>query len=143
MRQFRIILAVVLTLGVGGCAAIGTVLDITSKIGSGIVNPVSVRDLDAAENAYGIAVAVSVNYRRYCWNKPLADFTQVQKVTCTNRRGVVRQMQASRRAAKTALVSARSLVLDNPTITPVSAISLAIRAVGDFQRITDAYKGVQ
>lgn len=127
------LLVAVLVLSLGGCALdpFGrSIFEGGSSFTTPITTPVGRRELAEIENAYGIALAAAVNYRRYCYGKPISALPDI----CRDRRNIVLTMQQYDQTAQRALRAARNFIRNNPTISAVSAIAAARQAVADFQQ---------
>lgn len=133
MRKLAIALAAVAALALAGCSG-KSVLEGGTSVTAPIQNPVGKTELVAVESAYGVALAGAVNYRRYCYSKPVQQLPSA----CKNRRTVVLKLQDADRKAHGAVVAARRFVRDNPTISAVSAIGAARAAVADFQSVANS-----
>ncbi len=131
----RIILVVALALSLGGCARLNeSILQGGLSPTATIQNPAGKKELAVVEAAYGTALVIAVNYRRYCYR------TATPTPVCKDRRKVVLAMQAADRNAHGAIVAARRFVRENPTLNAFSAIAAAKAAVADFQSIANANK---
>lgn len=133
MRRFLILCAVALSLG--GCAP-GTKLgDLLHTVTQTIQNPIGITDAVRIELAYGAAVTLAAEYRKFCWARTykalMAD--PVAKPVCERRRAVARIASIQRKNARAALIAAQNFIRDNPTLNAATAISAAWQAVTDFQ----------
>lgn len=128
----RILVLVTLALALAGCADSRSVLVGGSSITATVNNPVGRNELAALENAYGLVLSAAVAYRRL----PLCRTGQVETFTniCA-RRAVVLQLQAYDRQARTALLTARRFVRNNPTLSALSVLSAARSAIDDFRNV--------
>lgn len=141
MRKMLLLpLLLALAFAAGGCSKIEKLGGIVNAATTEIANPIGDRQLIALEATHGAAVTVAVNYRRYCYSKPLAELPQA---VCGNRRGIVRTLQAAKDKSRQALDTAIRFVADNPRISAVSLIAAAKQAVTDFQGTTAPYAAVQ
>lgn len=135
MRNLRIAAAIALVaLSLGGCAGtkVGDALHVVTAT---VANPVGTTDIYRVKNGYAAALALAVEYRRYCWSKPYAALMAdpVSKPICEKRRAVVRVAQKARQNASGAIRAAETFVANNPTLNAASVVSAAWQAVTDFQ----------
>lgn len=133
MKRIAILFAVALSLG--GCAP-GTKLgDAFEVVTRTIQNPIGATDAIRIELAYGAAVTLAAEYRKFCWARTykalMAD--PVAKPICAKRRSVARFSSIQRKNAKAALIAAQNFVRDNPTLNAATALGAAWQAVTDFQ----------
>lgn len=133
MRNIGIAIVLSLALLASGCSG-KSFLQGGSSLTATIQNPAGKKELAAVEAAYGTALVIAVNYRRFCYK------TATPSSVCKDRRKVVLAMQEADRNAHGAIVAARRFVRDNPTISAFSAIAAAKAAVADFQSIANANK---
>ena len=106
MKQFRIVLAVVLTLGIGGCA----VVEKAGEVISVITNPVGLNQEYQVEAAVAVVRRSALAYfqLRQCRRSETASVTNA-----CSRRAVKVQIQVVDRKLQVALVKFRA----NPTIS--------------------------
>lgn len=127
--------ALAITFLVSGCGAGSQVGSFIDKATATVANPVSATDLYRAKNVYAATLQLAVDYRTYCWAKPYATLVAdpVSKAICSNRRAVVRTIQAQRPKAAAAIVTAENFIRNNPTLNAATAVAAAWQAVQDFQ----------
>jgi len=117
MRKLALIVAIALLPSLGACASIN--------------NPINRTELYNAEAAYGLALSAAVGYRRLCVQRTPSIYPQC--------RAVVPKLQAADRKVQGAVAAVRAFVKDNPTVTPVSLIAAAQKALADFQAVEAQY----
>jgi hypothetical protein len=133
VKKIALVILLALPLALAGCSS-KSILQGGTSLTASIQNPAGKRELAAIEGAYGAALVVAVNYRRFCYQ------TATPSSVCKDRRKVVLAMQAADRNAHGAIVAARRFVRENPTLSAVSVIGAARAAVADFQSIANANK---
>lgn len=133
MRHLLTAIALSLSLFAAGCGNTSILKGGTSFTAT-IENPAGKKELAAVEAAYGTALVIAVNYRRFCYK------TATPSSLCKDRRKVVLAMQDADRKAHAAIVAARRFVRENPTLSAISVIGAAKEAVADFQSIANANK---
>lgn len=121
MRRAFIILSAFL---IAGCAA--------------IQNPVNTTQLAQVEASYGVALSIAVGYRSLplCRTGTRASYQNV----CAQR-SVILKLQAADRNAQAALLTARSFVHNNPTVSAFTILQTAQDAISNF-RAVEAQNGV-
>lgn len=129
MRKTITAFVLATSIALGGCAG-GSIFQGGSSLTESITNPVGRNELAAVENAYGIVLSAAVNYRRLGICAKGASPTI--SAPCASRE-VVLQLQLFDRNAHAALLTARTFIKMNPTISAVSVISAARKAVEDFR----------
>lgn len=122
----KFLLMLPLALALSGCGTT-SILKGGSSLTATIANPVGINQLYDIENAYGVVLAVAVNYKRLC----------VAKTIASSCRGVVVRMQGYKKTADAALVALRGFVNKNDQISAVSALEAAKQAVLAFQNSPD------
>ena len=140
--SFRTFIALALmgaVLGLGACTTDQSVLSGGTSLTASIPNPANKQQLAAAESTYNIAANAALVYR----SRPLCKTGTVETLeNICARRSVVVKMQTYDRNAYAALKAARTFVRNNPTISAVSIIAAAQRAVSDYQSAAQT-NGVQ
>jgi len=98
-----------------------------------VQNPATIQQLYDVEAAYGVALATAVAYH----NRPLCKTGTVESLTniCA-RRSIVVKLQLADKRARAALAVARAFIINNPTLSAVSALTAAQSAVVAFQTLT-------
>lgn len=115
MRIFAA-LAISATLLVGGCATLQDVPSALSVLTKGVQNPAGKKELAVVELSYQTAAKA---------------FVACRKAHCTSVANL-RKYQEYDRKAYAAIVAARPVVRQNPTISGLSAVRLAQKAVADY-----------
>jgi hypothetical protein len=135
----RIILALTLTLALGGCAGLAEkVLNLPAGVlATSVSNPVAPVNIYQAKTVYAATLELANGYRDYCYSKPFAALMSdpVSKPVCKSRRAIIRAMQAADDKAAAAIETANNFVLNNPTLDATSVIRAALAAVTEFQNI--------
>lgn len=99
-------------------------------------NPVTNDRLAAIESTYGIALSAAVAYRniRLCKKGEVATLTNV----CSYR-DIIIKMQIADTKAQDAIANAKRYIAEHPFLDTFDILSLAQRAVSEFQGIQTAY----
>jgi hypothetical protein len=118
------------SIALGGCVTDSVLVGGTSLTAT-VANPVGRKEMAAVESGYRVAVVAAVNYRRYCYPNNVA--VQPPPAGCSNRRAVVLALQDADRKARAAIVPLREFQRDNESVSAVSALLAARRALGEFQ----------
>lgn len=138
MRKSTLILLLLSSLAVGGCATLDKV---ATAVTTTITNPVDNVDLYRVKNVYAASLTVANGYRSYCYAREYAVLMAdpVAKPLCRSRRSVVRAMQAADRKAFAAIKTADTFIANNPTLNATSVLGAAWTAVTQFQSLTAQY----
>jgi hypothetical protein len=138
----KIILALTLTLALGGCASLNQLGEKVLNLPAGsltttISNPVAPVNIYQAKTVYAATLELANTYRDYCYGRPFAALMAdpVAKPVCKSRRKIVLAMQAADDKAFAAIKTADNFVRSNPTLDATGAIRAAIAAVTEFQNI--------
>lgn len=129
-----------LTLSLGGCLTLSELGSTIQFATSSVNNPVSATNIYQIKNAYAASAELAVEYRRYCWSAPYANLMAdpVASRLCRSRRPVTRAIMAADQKAFFAVSAAENFVTANPTLSAVSVISAAVKAVTDFRNVIPA-----
>lgn len=144
MRNLRIAVALMLVITLGGCATFppGGIGDVVRAVTTTINNPVGDTNLNQVKNGYAVALQLTIDYRKYCWQAPYVTLMAdpVAGPVCKNRRAVVRAAQNAKARAKAAIVAAQNFIADNPTLNAATAIGAAMKAVTDYRNAISVAK---
>ena len=125
----KTIIAVVLSLSLGGCAAFQSFVDTTQKVVTaatvGIDNPVTPKVLYEAELTMKVATDGLVAYRRACLGKTIP-------VSC---RGVIVKLQVYTKQMPRALATVRGFVRNNDQVNALTAYRTFQNLVSDFKQV--------
>lgn len=134
MRRFLI--GVVLALTLSACGG-GSLLP-------SIQNPLTGNNAYQAHIAYTATLQLADDYRTYCYKKPYKQILldPAMRLVCQNRRTVIRNIQKYQPPAGEAVAFAEDFVANNPTISPITAVSAAWKAVTQFQGVLPARSAV-
>lgn len=139
----RIVLVILLALGLGGCETMSlftgdkSILSGGTSILAETQNPIGPQQLAVIEASYRAALVTAVNYRRYCYSKPVAELPGF----CANRRGIVTLMQRTNQKVRVALVALRKFAKSGDNVNAIGAFAAAKAALQEFQQVA-AVSGV-
>ncbi len=133
----RILIALALTLVVGGCAQLRDVVNVATTT---IVNPIDSVDVYRAKNVYAATLQVAADWRALCWSKPYAALMAdpVTKPLCQNRLSWLRQIQIAKDRASMAVHDATLFIEMNPTLNASAVIKAAWDQVTKFRNAIPA-----
>lgn len=137
MRRINLAAALVaISLTLGGCMTLAEIGSAFSFATASVNNPVTSTNIYQLKNAYAAAATLATEYRSYCWSfasyrAVMAD--PVASKLCRSRRPVTRVIVAADEKAFFAVSAASNFVRDNPTLSAVTVINAAVKAVADFR----------
>lgn len=143
----RLVAIVLVALSVSGCAGsrdfFGDIGRAVSAATTSFDNPVDLRTVYAAKQAYASAGRLVVTYRRYCYARPFKALMQdaVAGPLCRERATVMAAVQAQRPRVRAAINAADKFVRENDKINAVAAISSMWQAIDDFKSLVPKVGG--
>lgn len=135
MRRILLLPVLLFALTLSACGPGSKLGNLIATVTTTITNPVTATDIYRLKAAYAATLQVAVDYRTHCYAKPYAQLIAdpVDKVLCQSRRAVVRAIQSAQAKAASAVMSAQTFAVNNPTLDATTAISAAWDAVTAFQ----------
>jgi hypothetical protein len=119
----KLLLVLVLSLSVAGCATLQKGIDTISTVVVGINNPITNNELYALENSMIVAFAGLNAYKRSC----------VAGAIPSSCRDVVRRLQTYTRRIPPALTTLRRFVRDNDQVNARIAYGTVTQLLADFK----------
>lgn len=135
MRRLLLAPILALALALGGCASLDifnpggkSILRGGTSITASITQPITQNEMVAIESTYQAGLIAVVNYRRFCYSKPLIQLPAF----CANRRQVMTIAQAAVGKARITMNSLRYFVANNQTVNAIAAFNSAKQLIADL-----------